>query len=205
MLCPGQDTRYWKPDDIFDVPCQACGAAVEFFKNDTRRRCPRCGNRIHNPRVSLGCAQWCAHAKECLGFDPRAVSLDEGSDGSLCQRLLERLGQEPDACEERLAHAVRAVEEARQILARDGGDPRVVLLAAALCGYAHGCGGQPPDPDASARAAGDLLAEIDVDADAAEDVCQLVRTARSAEAPPTPAGQIVALALQQAAARCPST
>jgi hypothetical protein len=205
MLCPGQDTRYWKPDDIFDVPCQACGAAVEFFKNDTRRRCPRCGNRIHNPRVSLGCAQWCAHAKECLGFDPQAVALDEGTDGSLCQRLLARLGQEPDACEERLAHAVQAVEAARQTLDRDGGDPRVVLLAAALCGYAHGCGGQPPDRDARVRTAGELLAAIDVDADVTEQVCQLVAAAYCDVAPPTSAGQAVNLARRQVAGHCPST
>ena len=26
MKCPGQDTRYWKPGDIFESPCPACGA-----------------------------------------------------------------------------------------------------------------------------------------------------------------------------------
>ena len=25
--CPGQDQRYWKPEDIFDVLCPRCGKA----------------------------------------------------------------------------------------------------------------------------------------------------------------------------------
>jgi hypothetical protein len=69
-MCPGQDTRYWRPDDIFNVPCASCGASIEFFKDDAARRCPKCGTRVRNPRLSMGCAQWCSHAKECLGYDP---------------------------------------------------------------------------------------------------------------------------------------
>ncbi|NQT88450.1 hypothetical protein HQ560_16910 [bacterium] len=74
MKCPGQDTRFWTPDDICEAPCKFCGAAVEFFKDDVRRNCPGCGRRIVNPRVQLGCAEWCEHADECLGAEAPEVS-----------------------------------------------------------------------------------------------------------------------------------
>ena len=66
MKCPGQDTRYWKPGDIFDVPCPACGSSVEFFKDESKRRCPSCGYQLGNPRLDLGCADWCPYGKKCL-------------------------------------------------------------------------------------------------------------------------------------------
>ncbi|MCE5309715.1 MAG: hypothetical protein LLG20_18945 [Acidobacteriales bacterium] len=64
--CPGQDTRYWKPEDIFEVPCTKCGRAIEFFKTDLKRQCPGCGAANLNPRNDLSCAAWCKSAEECL-------------------------------------------------------------------------------------------------------------------------------------------
>ncbi len=72
-ICPGQDTRYWRPGDIFNVPCASCGNEVEFFKDDVRRRCTGCGATVQNPRMTVGCAGWCEHAKECLGYDPSKI------------------------------------------------------------------------------------------------------------------------------------
>ena len=72
-MCPGQDTRYWRPGDIFNVSCASCGSEVEFFKDDAKRRCRKCGAEVQNPRLSVGCGQWCEHAKECLGYDPAAI------------------------------------------------------------------------------------------------------------------------------------
>jgi hypothetical protein len=65
VKCPGQDTRYWKKGDIFDVPCPECGREVEFFKDDVRRQCP-CGRFIVNPKLDLACAEWCEHAEKCV-------------------------------------------------------------------------------------------------------------------------------------------
>ncbi len=67
LRCPGQDTKYWKPEDIFDVSCPVCDTAVEFLKTDRRRKCDNCGYTFRNPRLELGCAQWCPHAELCLG------------------------------------------------------------------------------------------------------------------------------------------
>jgi hypothetical protein len=63
--CPGQDMRMWKPGDIFDVFCPGCGKAAEFFKDEPRHICKACGCEILNPKLNLGCAQWCEHSSEC--------------------------------------------------------------------------------------------------------------------------------------------
>lgn len=64
--CPGQDLRYWKPEDLFESPCAHCGESLEFFKDDLQRKCPHCGEMTVNPRNDMACAAWCKHAKECL-------------------------------------------------------------------------------------------------------------------------------------------
>jgi len=74
MKCPGQDTRYWKQDAIFEVKCPNCGTAVEFFKDDSIRRCPSCGKGLSNPRMDFGCAAYCPYAEQCLG--PATKKLD---------------------------------------------------------------------------------------------------------------------------------
>jgi hypothetical protein len=70
--CPGQDTRYWKPEDIFEVACPSCGAEIEFWKDEPIRRCLVCSMEVRNPRFDFGCAEWCEFAEECLGADPAA-------------------------------------------------------------------------------------------------------------------------------------
>ena len=68
VKCPGQDSRFWKIDDIRRVPCPKCGAKIEFFKDDRSRKCQECGTRFKNPCLDLGCAKWCPHAKECIDY-----------------------------------------------------------------------------------------------------------------------------------------
>jgi len=67
MICPGQDTRYWKPGDIFEAPCPQCGHAVEFFKDESTRKCRQCHRLVTNPRMDFGCAAYCKYAEQCLG------------------------------------------------------------------------------------------------------------------------------------------
>ena len=68
VTCPGQDKRFWKPEDIFEIACPGCGEPVEFFKDDPKRECGSCGRVVTNPKMNLGCAEWCRYAKECLGL-----------------------------------------------------------------------------------------------------------------------------------------
>jgi hypothetical protein len=70
MKCPGQDTQYWKAGSIFEVNCPQCNHRVEFFKDDTTRKCGSCGHRFVNPRMDFGCAAYCQYAEQCLGDLP---------------------------------------------------------------------------------------------------------------------------------------
>lgn len=68
VRCPGQDTRFWTPKDVYEIPCPACGNMVEFFKDDPSRKCEKCDTRFRNPRIDMGCAKWCAYAAECIDY-----------------------------------------------------------------------------------------------------------------------------------------
>ena len=67
MRCPGQDSRYWTPDAVFEIECPGCGAQVEFFKDDIKRECLNCGRLIQNPKFDAGCAAHCRFADKCMG------------------------------------------------------------------------------------------------------------------------------------------
>jgi hypothetical protein len=66
IRCPGQDQRFWKPEDIFNVRCPKCKCEIEFWKDEPYRECPDCKVTIRNPRLDLGCAEWCKFSKDCL-------------------------------------------------------------------------------------------------------------------------------------------
>ncbi|PHR30677.1 MAG: phosphohydrolase [Desulfotalea sp.] len=70
MKCPGQDMQYWKDDAIFEVNCPECDSIVEFYKDDTSRKCGKCEHRFVNPKLDFGCASYCQFAEQCLGTLP---------------------------------------------------------------------------------------------------------------------------------------
>jgi len=129
VICPGQDTRHWKPDDIFAVPCPQCGKNVEFFKDDVSRMC-RCGHRVENPRLETGCARWCGHADECLGREPGAA--DGSGRPPLRDRLTAAMLVQFGDDNKRIDHALAVLAHAEQIHAVEGGDTPVVIAAALL-------------------------------------------------------------------------
>ncbi|OHB66255.1 MAG: phosphohydrolase [Planctomycetes bacterium RBG_13_63_9] len=126
--CPGQDMRFWKPEDVFDVSCPHCKTDVEFFKDEPALRCPSCGRQVRNPKIDLGCAQWCAAAKECLGESPDAP--DQVS--SLCDRLIAEMKATFGSDQRRIDHALSVLDYAERILHAEGGDPLTVKAAAIL-------------------------------------------------------------------------
>jgi hypothetical protein len=77
MRCPGQDMQYWKPGAIFESSCPQCGNPVEFFKDDTARKCGRCGHRFVNPQMDFGCAAYCPFAEQCLGTLPEGLAVQK--------------------------------------------------------------------------------------------------------------------------------
>ncbi len=121
--CPGQDTRFWGPDDIYSVECPKCGRVVEFFKDDIRRRCTHCGFMFLNPRLNLGCARWCQYAEQCVG----AMGRDE-----FREILTLAVKDYFDGDNERINHSLKTLDFAERILEKEGGNPKVVIAAAIL-------------------------------------------------------------------------
>lgn len=126
VRCPGQDQRYWKADDIFEVRCTGCGRALEFFKDEPKLKCKNCGRVVPNPRIDLGCAQWCQYAEQCIG-----IVAARGAN-SLRDKLIERMKQVFGTDQKRIDHAFAVLDYADRIQAEQGGDPLIVKAAAIL-------------------------------------------------------------------------
>lgn len=196
--CPGQDTRFWTPDDISEVECGECGKLVEFFKTDGYRRCPNCGRRIINPKVRLGCAQWCEHARECLGFDPKNAQTGPEGERSVADRLAEAVREVFGRDERRIQHARRVLDYAQQLLQQVSADPAVVVAAALL----HDIGiARAEDKYDSAAAryqesegpplARAILEDCDFDAVTIDHVCDIVASHHSGGKIDTPEFRVV--------------
>ena len=124
--CPGQDQRFWKLEDIFEVKCPGCGESVEFFKDEPKLKCRQCGHEVSNPRIDLGCAQWCQYAEQCLG-----VSTGKQSN-IMCENLINEMKDVFGDDQKRIMHALLVLKYAEKIQAAKGGDPLVVRAAAIL-------------------------------------------------------------------------
>jgi hypothetical protein len=128
MKCPGQDTRFWKPTDIFMAECPKCGAEIEFFKDDARRRCAWCGHMFYNPKIELGCAEWCQYAEKCVPDLVRAKKAAQNFKELLSEMVKSQLKGDPAAWD----RTAKGVAYAQDLLKAEGGDPKVVLAAVLL-------------------------------------------------------------------------
>ncbi len=128
MKCPGQDTRFWKPGDIFVTECPKCGAEIEFFKDDARRRCAWCGHLFYNPKIELGCAEWCQYAEKCVPDLVKEKKAAMMFKELLAEKVQSRLGGDAAAWE----LTQKGVKFAQDLLKAEGGDPKVVLAATLL-------------------------------------------------------------------------
>ena len=48
--CPKQEHRSWTPEDVCEVQCSGCGKAMEFFREEEKRKCRQCGRIVINPK-----------------------------------------------------------------------------------------------------------------------------------------------------------
>lgn len=130
MKCPGQDTQYWKPGAIFEVPCPNCGHHVEFFKDDTSRKCGQCGHRFINPSMDFGCAAYCQYAEQCLGTLPKEALAQK--EDMLKDRVAIEMKRYFKQDFKRIGHASRVARYAERIGKLLGGNLAVILAAAYL-------------------------------------------------------------------------
>jgi len=130
MKCPGQDSQYWKPGAIFNVKCPECGTEVEFFKDDTTRKCSKCGHRFLNPRLDFGCASYCQYAEQCIGNLPPELLAQK--EDLLKDRVAIEVKRYLKQDFKRVGHAIRVARYAEQIGREEGGSLAVILCAAYL-------------------------------------------------------------------------
>jgi DNA-directed RNA polymerase subunit RPC12/RpoP len=130
MKCPGQDTQYWKADAIYEARCPQCGKPVEFFKDDTTRKCGSCGHRFLNPSMDFGCAAYCQYAEQCIGNLPPELLAQK--EDLLKDRVAIEMKRYFRQDFKRIGHASRVARYAERIGGREGGDMAVVLAAAYL-------------------------------------------------------------------------
>jgi HD superfamily phosphodiesterase len=179
MKCPGQDTRYWKPGAIFETGCPNCGHRVEFFKDESTRKCKKCGHRIVNPKMDFGCAAYCKFAEQCLGELPPELLAER--DDLLKDRVAIEMKRYFIRDFTRIGHANRVAQVAEKIVKEEKGDPAVVLSAA----YLHDIGvneaeakHHSTDPqylnEEGLPLAREILARLGAREDLIDEVCRII-------------------------------
>ncbi len=191
--CPGQDRRFWKLDDIFELKCPTCGEALECWKDEPFRKCPDCDATVPNPRIDLGCAQWCEHAEECL------ENLGAGwKESSVRERLISEMKSLFGDDERRIAHAMKVLEYAEEMLKLEEGSHLVVRAAAIL----HDIGIHEAERKHDSPAgryqeiegppiARRIMEQTGLDEETVEHVCRIIANHHSARNIDTPEFRIV--------------
>lgn len=175
ISCPGQNTMFWKPDDIFDVRCPNCDRPVEFWKDDSKRTC-ECGHRFLNPKRDLGCLEYCKYAEQCMpemfqGESLKALYRD---------RLLVTAKIKMKPADASLERSQKIAEMAEEILDEEGGQPKVVFAATILGNLV--LNSQPSGEQSASSAQGDspsaiirkVLADIGTEKEVTDQVCQII-------------------------------
>ncbi len=179
MKCPGQDRRYWEAGAIFEVDCPQCGRPVEFFKDETKRKCRHCGHLFVNPQMDFGCASYCKYAAQCLGDLPPELIAQR--DDLLKDRVALEMKRTFGRDFKRIAHATKVARYAESLVKAERGDPAVVLAAA----YLHDIGIQEAERKYNSTAARyqeqegppiarEILTRLGARAELIDEVCDLV-------------------------------
>ncbi|MDU9048897.1 MAG: HD domain-containing protein [Candidatus Electrothrix sp. Rat3] len=184
MQCPGQDSRYWSGEDVFESNCPKCGHGVEFFKDDSQRTCGHCGHRMLNPHIDFGCASYCPHAEQCLGSLP--PELVEAQGDLFKDRIAIAMRKYFGEDRRRILHA-EAVAEQAEIIAKaeqekeQGGDIMVIMAAA----YLHDIGIREAERKFNSSAARyqhsegppvarEILTQLKADPELLDEVCDII-------------------------------
>jgi len=179
MRCPGQDSRYWKPEAVYEVPCSKCGSLIEFFKDEPTRRCKKCGHKMVNPKMDFGCAAYCKYAEQCLGDLPPELLAQRNE--LLKDRVAIEMKHFFKQDFKRIGHATKVARYAEQIVKEEKGDPAIVLSAA----YLHDIGikeaeakYQSNEPkyqeELGPPIARDILTKLGANPELIEEVCDIV-------------------------------
>ncbi len=179
MKCPGQDPRYWKFDAIFETECPKCGQAVEFFKDETRRRCKKCGHQVLNPKMDFGCAAHCKFAEHCFGDLPPELLKQKEDLFKDRVAVAMKLYFKQDF--KRIGHAGRVARYAERLVQEEKGDPAIVLAAAYLHDIGikkaeekHGSAESRYQEEEGPEVAREILTNLDAAGALIDEVCDIV-------------------------------
>jgi putative nucleotidyltransferase with HDIG domain len=182
VRCPGQDQRFWKPEDIFEVSCPGCNIPIEFFKDEPKLKCRNCGQAVANPKIDLGCAEWCQYAEQCL-----AVSASNEAN-IMQERLIREMKNVFGTDQRRIDHALAVLDYAEQIVSAEGGDPLVVKAAAILHDIGiseaerkHGSSSAKYQEIEGPPIAREILSKYDLDEAIVEHICKIIANHHSAK------------------------
>ncbi len=130
MKCPGQDMQYWNEEAIFEVQCPKCDSNVEFYKDDTTRKCGNCGNRFINPKMDFGCASYCQFAEQCLGTLPEEFK--QGQDNLLKDKVAVAVKRHYGSDFKSISSTIKIAKNAENIGKSEGANLPIVLCVAYL-------------------------------------------------------------------------
>jgi hypothetical protein len=163
--------QYWTAEAIFEVECPQCHTTVEFYKDDTNRKCPSCGHRFVNPKMDFGCAAYCQYAQQCLGTLPEELS--GVKDNLLKDKVAVEMKRFLKKDFHRIGHATRVAGHAEAIGKIEGANLAVVLCAS----YLHDIGStQSIDEPSqfSKTIAEEILLRLKAQPGMIETVCALI-------------------------------
>jgi len=180
MKCPGQDMQYWDSDAIFEVRCPECEQQVEFYKDDTTRKCGHCGHRFVNPKMDFGCAAYCKYAEQCLGTLP-----DEfigSQDNLLKDKVAVEIKRFYKTDFKQISRVSRIAHHAEKIGKEEGSNLGIVLCAAYLNDIGTGLAEEQYNSDdpliikqQSLEVATDILTRLGATEQVLDEVCRLIK------------------------------
>jgi putative nucleotidyltransferase with HDIG domain len=175
VKCPGQDQRFWKPEDIFEVKCPGCDQTIEFFKDEPKLKCRKCGQMATNPKIDLGCAEWCQYGEQCLGISTTKHA------SHMQDRLIYEMKKVFGEDQKRIDHALTVLDFAEKIQAQEGGDPLIVRAAAILHDIGiheaqrkHGSSAGKYQEIEGPPIAKEILKKYNIDSEAIEHICSII-------------------------------
>ena len=130
MQCPGQDSRYWDGAAVFEAKCPKCDNVVEFFKDDSTRKCSNCGHKVLNPKMDFGCASYCPYAEQCLGSMPPELLAKKKE--LLVERVPIEMKRYFDGDFKRIGHATKVARYTDKICRAEDAHPVVTMVSAYL-------------------------------------------------------------------------
>ena len=176
MKCPGQDMIYWKENAIYDVDCPKCGSPVEFYKDDTNRKCTSCGHRFVNPKMDFGCASYCQFAEQCLGTLPEEFKGIQ--DNFLKDKIAVEMKRYFKTDFKSIRLATNTARNAEEIGKSEGGNLPVILCTA----YLYGAGSEAARP---------ILKKVDANETIQQDILQIIDSKDSVSGASTLESQII--------------